>query len=109
MLHRPPKNIADAGVPSLSSIMPKRHGYTRNVVLGGSKHREQTARRWTTRPTNQKIERKTYEHEHYEETGRQSRTGHRRFTQHWRSDRQTTRDGWRGSRPYVQRITRQGQ
>src|SRR6266404_966671 len=59
--------------------------------------------------TRNQIERENYEHEHYKITGRQSDTGHRRFTQHWRGDRQTTRDRWRGGRPYVQRITRQGQ
>jgi len=35
------ENIGDAGVPSLSSIMPKKHGSARNVLLGDSKNREQ--------------------------------------------------------------------
>src|SRR6266487_2804372 len=42
--------------------------------------------------TRKQIERENYEHEQYEKTGRQSGTGYRRFTQHWRGDRQTTRD-----------------
>ena len=32
------ENIADAGVPSLSSIGPKKHGCARNVVFGGLKN-----------------------------------------------------------------------
>ena len=31
------ENIADAGVPSLSSIGPKKHRCARNVVFGGLK------------------------------------------------------------------------
>src|SRR5438132_950990 len=86
----------------LSSIMPKKHGCASNLVLGLRSIRSKlsTDERQVQRTSNQ-IERENYEHEHYEKTGRQGGTGHRRFTQHWCSDRQTTRDRWRGSRPYV--------
>src|SRR5437773_563333 len=54
--------------------------------------------------TSNQIERENYEHEHYEKTGRQSSTGHRRFTQHRHGDRQAARDLWHGRRPYVHPI-----
>src|SRR2546428_4720009 len=55
--------------------------------------------------TRNQIERENYEHEHYEKTGRQSGTGHRRFKQHLRGDRPNTRGPWRRSRPLPHRIT----
>src|SRR5438552_17171658 len=99
-------NIADTGVPLCRKSMAAQGTWywaVRSIRSKLSADERQVQR------TSNQIERENYEHEHYEKTGRQSGTGHRRFTQHWRGDRQTARDRWRGGRPYVQRITRQGQ
>src|SRR2546422_2247280 len=55
--------------------------------------------------TRNQIERENYDHEHYEKTGRQSGTGHRRFTQQLGGGRPKTPDPRGGRRPFGQRIT----
>jgi hypothetical protein len=41
-----PENIADAAVPSLSPIMPKRHGCPNFTVMGGLKQMQDYGGRW---------------------------------------------------------------
>src|SRR5260221_4347021 len=96
MLHPRLENIGDAGVPWLEFHYAEKASLLKELGIGwfrasGSNCPQMNDRSMNDSSNEQETSKETYGHQHHKETRRQSGNGHRRFTQHRRGHRSTTR------------------